>query len=39
MSAMVAPEREKPTMGKLEDLEKLFAGRHFDHEVIILSVR
>ena len=26
-------------MGKLEDLEKLFAGRHFDREVIILCVR
>jgi hypothetical protein len=37
--AMLAPEREKSTMGKLEDLEKLFAGRHFDREVIILCVR
>jgi transposase-like protein len=36
---MLAPEREKLAMGKLEDLEKLFAGRHFDREVIILCVR
>ena len=26
-------------MDKLETLEELFAGRHFDHEVIILCVR
>ena len=26
-------------MGKLEDLEKLFAGRQFDCEVVILCVR
>ena len=26
-------------MGKLEDLDNLFAGRHFDREVIILCVR
>jgi putative transposase len=36
---MLAREREKSVMGKLEDLEKLFAGRHFDREVIILCVR
>jgi hypothetical protein len=26
-------------MDKLENLEELFVGRHFDHEVIILCVR
>ena len=26
-------------MGKLESLEELFAGRHFDRDVIILCVR
>ena len=26
-------------MGKLENLKELFAGRHFDREVIILCVR
>ena len=26
-------------MDKLETLEELFAGRHFDREVIILCVR
>ena len=26
-------------MAKLANLEELFAGRHFDHEVIILCVR
>jgi transposase-like protein len=36
---MLAPEREKLAMGKLEDLDNLFAGRHFDREVIILCVR
>ena len=35
---MLAPEREKLVMGKLEDLDNLFAGRHFDREVIILCV-
>jgi transposase-like protein len=36
---MLAPERERSVMGKLEDLDNLFAGRHFDREVIILCVR
>jgi transposase-like protein len=36
---MLAPEREKLAMGKLEDMDNLFAGRHFDREVIILCVR
>ena len=36
---MLAPEREKLVMGKLEDLDNLFAGRHFDREVIMLCVR
>lgn len=26
-------------MSKLSSIEELFAGRHFDHEVIILCVR
>jgi transposase-like protein len=32
-------EVEKSAMDKLERLEKLFAGRHFDREVILLCVR
>jgi hypothetical protein len=36
---MLAVEREKLAMCKLEDLDNLFAGRHFDREVIILCVR
>jgi transposase-like protein len=36
---MLAPEGEKSAMGKLEDLDNLFAGRHFDREVIIPRVR
>lgn len=31
--------RERPAMGKLEGLEELLAGRHFDREAIILHVR
>jgi len=31
--------RERSAMGKLEGLEELFAGRHFDREVIVLCVR
>jgi hypothetical protein len=39
-SAMLPPwTRELSTMDKLESLEELFAGRHFDREVIILCVR
>jgi hypothetical protein len=38
-AAMLAPEREKLAMGKLEELDNLLAGRHFDREVIILCVR
>ena len=38
-AAMQAPEREKSAMGKLEDMDNLLAGRHFDREVIILCVR
>jgi transposase-like protein len=36
---MLAPERKTPARGKLKDLEELFAGRHFDREVILLCVR
>jgi transposase-like protein len=36
---MLAPEREKSAMDKLERLGELFAGRHFDHEIILLCVR
>ena len=32
-------EVEKSAMDKLERLEKLFVGRHFDREVILLCVR
>jgi hypothetical protein len=38
-AAMLAPEWEKLAMDKLEDLDNLFPGRHFDREVIILCVR
>jgi hypothetical protein len=34
-----ARNRELSVMVKLENLEELFAGRHFDREVIILRVR
>ena len=34
-----ALNREMSAMDKLESLEELFAGRHFDREVIILCVR
>ena len=30
---------EGPALGKLKSVEELFAGRHFDSEVIILCVR
>jgi len=36
---MLAPEREKSAMDKVEDLEELIAGRHFDLEIILLCVR
>jgi transposase-like protein len=36
---MLAPEPGEPAMHKLERLEELFAGRHFDREVILLCVR
>jgi transposase-like protein len=29
----------EPAMGKLKSMDELFAGRHFDHEVIILCAR
>jgi hypothetical protein len=34
-----ARNREMSARDKLESLEELFAGRHFDREVIILCVR
>jgi hypothetical protein len=34
-----APEGEKSAMDQLKRLEELFAGRHFDREVILLCVR
>jgi hypothetical protein len=34
-----ALNRRDRQMGKLESLEELFAGRHFDRDVIILCVR
>jgi hypothetical protein len=36
---MLAPEWEKPAMDKRERLGELFAGRHFDREIILLCVR
>jgi transposase-like protein len=36
---MLAPEREKSAMDKRERLGELFAGRHFDREIILLCVR
>jgi transposase-like protein len=36
---MLAPGTGRSAVDKLETLEELFAGRHFDREVIILCVR
>jgi transposase-like protein len=36
---MLAPEPGESAMDKLERLEELLAGRHFDREVILLCVR
>jgi hypothetical protein len=36
--AMLAPEWEKSATDNLERLEVLFAGRHFDREVLPLCV-
>jgi transposase-like protein len=36
---MLVPGTGRSAMDKLETLEELFAGRHFDREVIILCVR
>ena len=35
---MLAPKRKTLAMGRLEDPDNLFAGRHFDREVISLCV-